>query len=356
MTQSPLCPVCNPLVGAVAALYSGGMATAKGSMRRRQRLRLIFLALVGAVCALLATAAVCGYWFGWGWTGIPADPGRDVGQRLNGAPYTYVIMAQLQRTLWDWLQLLVVPAALAAGGLWFTRQQAANERAAQERRMEEERSLEQNRFHARSVQDYIDRMSALILDKGLRASQPGAPVRQVATGQTMTTLRGLDGAHKALVLSFLYGAELIGGLEFATGIPRSVSPVISMKDADLHGLVVTHAFFNGINLSGADMTGARLQDVNLSRADLSSTVLAGSTLQGVRFNWTELSDANLTQCKLRECHFEMATFNNTDLSGTDVPEADLTSLQRQGIATKPRRRIYDRVWVAGAAPLASYAG
>jgi hypothetical protein len=33
----------------------------------------------------------------------------------------------VHRELWDWLKLLIVPAVLAAGGLWFNRQQHERE-------------------------------------------------------------------------------------------------------------------------------------------------------------------------------------------------------------------------------------
>ena len=39
-----------------------------------------------------------------------------------------------RRTLWDWLQLLIVPAVLALGGLWFTAQQDRRQQEMDERR------------------------------------------------------------------------------------------------------------------------------------------------------------------------------------------------------------------------------
>jgi hypothetical protein len=35
-------------------------------------------------------------------------------------------------TLWDWIKLLIVPAVIAGGGLWFNRQQRERERESSE--------------------------------------------------------------------------------------------------------------------------------------------------------------------------------------------------------------------------------
>jgi hypothetical protein len=52
----------------------------------------------GIIAALaFLTIVICGYLFGWKWTGLP------------------------KQTLWDWLSLLIVPAVLALGGYLFTR-------------------------------------------------------------------------------------------------------------------------------------------------------------------------------------------------------------------------------------------
>jgi hypothetical protein len=51
-------------------------------------------------------------------------------------------------TLWDWIKLLVVPAVIAAGGLWFNAQQREREqRTANERAQDE------------ALQAYLDQMS-----------------------------------------------------------------------------------------------------------------------------------------------------------------------------------------------------
>jgi hypothetical protein len=119
---------------------------------------------------------VCGYLFGWKWTGLP------------------------KQTLWDWLKLLVVPAVIAAGGLWFNAQQREREqRIANERAQDE------------TLQAYLDGMSELLTDKAqpLHRAQPGDRLSTVARARTLTVLGRLDGGRKGSVLQFLFESELI---------------------------------------------------------------------------------------------------------------------------------------------------
>src|SRR5215212_48906 len=79
--------------------------------RRRKRV----LRAAGIVAALAFSITVFGgYLFGWKWTGLPRE------------------------TLWDWLDLLIVPTVLALGGYLFTRSenQRARETAEKERTLD----------------------------------------------------------------------------------------------------------------------------------------------------------------------------------------------------------------------------
>jgi hypothetical protein len=66
-------------------------------------------------------------------------------------------------TLWDWLKLLVVPAALAIAGLLFTSSQQRAAQADAERRAQDQ-----------AVQDYLDRIGQLMIDKDMR-NESGRP-------------------------------------------------------------------------------------------------------------------------------------------------------------------------------------
>src|SRR5215213_11960325 len=81
------------------------------------------------------------------------------------------------KTLWDLLQLVIVPLALAVIGLWFTAQQDARQQQIENQRAEAERELAEQRAQDEALQAYLDQMSNLLLEKDLRKSEEGSEVR-----------------------------------------------------------------------------------------------------------------------------------------------------------------------------------
>jgi hypothetical protein len=68
---------------------------------------------------------------------------------------------QIRETLWDWLQLLIIPLALAIIAIFFNRSDRKNEqRVASDNQQET------------ALQEYIKEMSELLLHEKLRESQP----------------------------------------------------------------------------------------------------------------------------------------------------------------------------------------
>src|SRR5918998_5382726 len=136
--------------------------------------------LWAGVIAVLAFLIIvlCGYLLGWKWTGLP------------------------KRTLWDWLQLLIIPAVLAGVGLWFNRQQREQELQTADRRAQDE-----------ALQAYLDQMSAMLIPNkdqpSLYKARPGDSLSSVARARTLTVLPRLDGRRKARVVQFLYESGLV---------------------------------------------------------------------------------------------------------------------------------------------------
>ena len=108
-------------------------------------------------------------------------------------------------TLWDWLQLLIVPLVLVGIGLLFEMQQAKRE----ERRSEVERELAEQRAQDDALQAYLSQMSGLLLEKDLRESEKDSEVRTLARARTLTVLGRMDPSRKGDVMRFLVEAELV---------------------------------------------------------------------------------------------------------------------------------------------------
>jgi uncharacterized protein YjbI with pentapeptide repeats len=186
------------------------------------------------------------------------------------------------KTLWDWLQLLIVPAILIAVTFaWSATQTRIDDRR------------EDRRSQDVMLQAYLDQMSRLMLDKGLLSSKQGEPVRAVARTVTLTALRGMDVERKAAVVRFLNEARLLEGDE-------DKAPLVWLQGADL----------SGANLRRAELSGAVLFDVDLTDADLTGA---------------DLNSANLVNSSLRHAQLSRATLAATDLRGADLTGADLSA-------------------------------
>src|SRR5437660_377531 len=75
------------------------------------------------------------------------------------------------KTLWDWLQLLIVPLVLAIGALLFNLANSRTERQIAIQRYEQNQQIALENQRETALQVYIDRMSELLLDKGLRKTE-----------------------------------------------------------------------------------------------------------------------------------------------------------------------------------------
>ena len=235
------------------------MATVTEARQFRWRLRIkwrtlwIMLLVVGWGAVIVGIVGA--YLFKWPWTGF------EITQ--NG-------------TLWDWLNLLFAPV-LAAALPFVIREQhnGTNSRVSDQ----EEAAL----------QAYLDRMSDLLLTKGLREAQPGNHVREVARAWTLTALQRVGKNRKGVVLQFLHKACLIYKGEV----------IIDLSGADLRWADLRHSKLNRADLSGVDLSAADLRNSDLSEANLSGANLSEANLSGVNLRGTDLNGANLREATYR---------------------------------------------------------
>jgi hypothetical protein len=114
-------------------------------------------------------------------------------------------------TLWDWIKLLIVPAVIAGGGLWFNRQQRERELETARQQWEREVEIAKRRTQDEALQAYLDQMGQLLLDKDrtLRQSKEDDEVRTLARARTLTLLSRLDRTRKRSAVQFLYESGLV---------------------------------------------------------------------------------------------------------------------------------------------------
>jgi Pentapeptide repeats (8 copies) len=262
------------------------------------------LLVVASICAGLAIVAfiAAAYVRRWRWTGFTA------------------------KNFWDWLELLVIPLALAAVAFTLNYLASGREHRRDDREAKRERSIAAKNRSEDALNGYLDRMSDLLLERRL-ASRPSGETELVARTLTLTVLRRLDGRQKGQVIRFLSEAGLIDlpspkvflhdadlkrvSLRDAL-LYKSYFGLTDMRRADLRGAVLFTAHFTGTDLRGADFSGA-----HLDRAEFE-----GACLTGARFVGTHIE-----RSKFASSHGEDVDFSRAELTRVDLRAARLTDVR-----------------------------
>lgn len=337
------------------------------------------IAITTVIVIVIVVIIVCTWFNGTGFNGYTQVSTIRTLSGPTAGTITRTETNQPGKTLWDLMQLLIIPVVLAVAGFWFNHRErkaaelrTENEQKAAELRAEAERDIEQQRSKTEqeialdnqreaALQAYINSMSELLLHEKLRESEPEDEVQKIARIRTLTVLPRLDEKRKRNLLLFLFDAGLIdrGG------------QIIDVKDADFseadlsqvnltrtkwfidnsdnsynRGVTRAKADLSGVNLHKANLNGADLNGVklgaefeleydvlvadnppdctfiaNLSEAKLVKANLCGASLIGVNLRGADLSEANLGGAELQHANLTLANLHGADLSIEAVIEA-----------------------------------
>ncbi len=213
-----------------------------------------------------------------------------------------------EKSLLDYIQLIVLPFVLIAGGQLVS--QAVNA-SAQAQALEDAQE--------RRLQEYLNQMASLALDRALLDTevtrQGGQLIREVARAQTLTALAGMDGPRKRFVVTFLYELGLVNGND----------PLVRLNTSDL-----SEADLFGAELFAANLSGARLSDADLREARLTSAILNGSQLSGANLRRALLVDTRLNQADLRLADLTEIDASNASMFAADMRGATLAGANLAG--------------------------
>jgi uncharacterized protein YjbI with pentapeptide repeats len=250
---------------------------------------LLFLVLIG------------GYKLNWSWTGF------------NGADKT-------DKTLYDWLQLLIVPAIIAFVGLWYSQMQKSTEQKIADDNQKEE-----------ALQGYINEMSNLLLEKNLRKSNAEDEASIIGRVRTLTILDRLDRFRKRAVIEFLYESGLI----------QKGNCIIKLKGADLRGAFLPATDLHDADLRGVLLVSANLNSANLCGSDISEGMLDFANLEKANLIDVNLSNANLDYANLEESNLTNADLSNANLDNVFLKGAVVTNEQLE----KAKLLAYAPTWM-----------
>jgi uncharacterized protein YjbI with pentapeptide repeats len=244
--------------------------------------------------ALISTFVLLGY--NYAWTGFSAAPGTPA-------------EARDAKNLWDWLDLLIVPIALALGAYFLENtRQSAN------------RKVETDRQRQQTLEDCINKISELSLSSAF--GQIGSPGRNLARTRVLTALKVLDGGRKSQLLQFLYELGLI-----------SNKPIIILTGAD----------FSDAELDEASLTAATIHGAYFTRASIKKSNLDNASLIGCDFSDADFSDArltgtNLTLAQFARTNFSRAALKDTIFYGCKLEDKQLSDDQKRNAISLKRRK------------------
>jgi len=278
------------------------------------RKRLLVIVILASTA--LVVVLVGGYLLNWSWTGLKVHTGSASG-------------SQNIKTLWDWLELLVIPVTLAVGAQLFKRSGRLKEQAIIQERTRTDREIAAEQQREQRLQLYLDRMSDLLLNYGLQASQLGDRVQAAAQTRTLTALRALDEYRKAIVLQFLYDSRLIDSGMALVSLGRADLSGLDLQKVSLNQSDLREANFSKANLRKADLFSSNLYGTDLSGANLYGAALFKAILLGANgdnatLTRADLSEADLSGASLRESVMQYALLCGASLIGTDFRGANLT--------------------------------
>jgi len=219
---------------------------------------------------------------------------------------------QLGKTLWDWMQLLIIPAVLATGAVYFNRAERRNELQIAEQRADNA-----------VLQTYLDQMTNLLLQEKLGESQPGSVKRDVGRIRTLTAIKQLSSSSdkQNTIIGFLHDAKLIG---------LGGNNIIDFRKVDFSYTTLYSIVLSAINFQGANFTLAKLNSAKLQGADLRGTNFKYADLSGADLSGADLDGANLDGANLQS-----ATLERTNLRNTNITQEQLEYCSTVAGATMP---------------------
>jgi uncharacterized protein YjbI with pentapeptide repeats len=261
----------------------------------------------------LIVAFIGGYFFNWDWTGFS------------------------NKKLWDWLQPLIIPVGLAAGGYLFAFSISKNEQG-----------IASDNQQQAALQAYFDKMSELLLHEHLGESPPPNEAVVIARARTATVLRILNPSRCASIIQFMSQVGILrlcvensakssfdwplkneyslAGIE----LPETNFNRVDLSMIHLEGANLYRAFLREANLEGTDLSRANLQRANLSHANLQKANLSGANLQGARLFGADLQGANLVGTDLEKANLFEAKISRQEqlekvmsLKGAIMPDRSI---------------------------------
>jgi uncharacterized protein YjbI with pentapeptide repeats len=230
---------------------------------------------------------------------------------------------QRGKTLWDWIQLLVIPIILAVLAYYLSSSQKDREIA-----------ITQIEKRETALQNYFDYMTRVLIEQDYSDEELFEGASRLIRARTLSTLDMVDGKQKGYLLRFLIEAELLD----------KDQPYLNMRRANLSGLVLEPGLYSNfkldvVNLDNAVLAWCHFQDVQMNsismmNADLEKTELISAGLDYILLNHSDLYQANLSKARMIKANLQDAILENAQLNETIINRANFRGANMSRIEAK----------------------
>ena len=231
------------------------------------------------------------------WTGFAAYDEEKLGAR--------------SKTLWDWLDLLIIPVVLAIIAFLYKEFE----------KIKSKRDIRIQRQH-QAVDDFIQIITELSLDHNLATKKPKDGTKEIARSRVIFVLENIDGERKGQILQFLYESNLI-----------DLTPKVVLVGANFKGIQLT-----GIDLHSSEIRGAYFQNSDLQKSNLDQALFVGCNFLKSNFSEskvenTDFSYSNLSSCEFQNMNLSTVNFEGANLTNADFSNSVITNKQLDFITT-----------------------
>jgi hypothetical protein len=180
-----------------------------------------------------------------------------------------------EKTLWDVIQIVAVPSALAVAGFWFQDFTKKQDVKLAESKTKQELQVADSRAKQETLTKYLDQMSDL-LEKGLLKSKQDSPIFIIAQSKTVTALQSLDTERQRLLIQFFKSANLntLDGLKLNYRTSISAESIL-MK------LILVGLIWRELTLMEVNLKEQILQSAISAKQISAEQILAEQTSQGL---------------------------------------------------------------------------
>lgn len=261
------------------------------------------------------------------WFGIYEDP-----IPLN-MPGNYIIIHQQSKTLWDWLQLLLVPIILILGGFWLNRSESRHSLEMQKSINDTNLSIEKERFEDGILNSYINDIAQMIINSDTAKLRTNR-IMAVYKIKTLTTLNRLNSERRNYLIQFLVDSKMLNYWDFLSDFKNiHVSGIffndVSFDDFKFIGSSISSSRFFSCSIqssksSHSDFTSSMFNDMKINIFDISSSKFIQSSLVKVIFSECKIKDSKFYGSKIQHSSLGNSTIESSDLSCSTISNTNFS--------------------------------